>query len=135
MAKNGRKKPSLVEVEWLDAITYPVEHKIGDVLRECPLGARCTSGYLLHEKTDDGRTILAHTIDWNATNQEFDGADFTVIPSGWVTDIKHVRRPRGQKRKAKTTTTQPAAPNTESLADTRSSGSDEGGTDKGTSGA
>lgn len=57
------------------------------------LATRTTSGYLLHEKTDDGRTIVAHTYDV-ASEGEDEAADLTVIPTGWVVAIKYRTRQR-----------------------------------------
>ena len=113
MAKNGRKALPLVEIEWLDAITYSAYREFEVIEKQCPLATRHTSGYLLHEKTDDGRTIVVHTVDdVTASEPEPGGCDVTVIPAGWVKRIKYVRRPRGQKRKAKADTAPAGADNT-----------------------
>jgi hypothetical protein len=100
--KNGRRVLPLVEIDWLDAITYTTCHAFEDIEKECPLAMRHTSGYLLHERTEDGRTIVLHTVDdVTPTEPKPSGADITVIPADWVKRIKYVRRPRGQKRAAK----------------------------------
>lgn len=91
-----KRKPLLVEIVWVDAITYTSTMELRAVLERAQLVTRTTSGYLLHEKTDDPdfpRLIVAHTYDGE------DVTDVTVIPHGWVKQIKHRRN--GRKKGAK----------------------------------
>lgn len=97
-----RRRPPLVEVVWLDAVTHNQTVKVRHdeeiptaVLAVAQLATRTTSGYLLHQ--DPERTILAHTYD--SEPEEDDAADLTVIPTGWVKETKHVRKPRTKKAK------------------------------------
>lgn len=103
----------MVEIDWLDAITYSEYVEFQEIEKKCPLAMRHTSGYLLHEKTDDGRTIVVHTVDDIRGDDNPGGCDITVIPTGWVKCINYIRRPRGTKRKAKAVAAQPSAPSTE----------------------
>lgn len=92
--------PPLVEVTWLDAVTYTETFTLKDIPEKCPLAKRTTSGYLVAQ-TEDGRTLIAHTSDPDATEPaESEGSDVTVIPTGWVQSIRYrTRKPRKRKEK------------------------------------
>lgn len=86
------KRPPLVEITWLDAVTRTEAMTLSDVPKQATLAERVTSGYLLHENLD-GRLILAHTYDEAHTGEHEDSvADVTVIPHGWVKKIHRSNR-------------------------------------------
>jgi len=87
-------KPQLVEIEWLDARTYYERMKWSDIPARAKLSLQKTSGYLVHE--DAERTIVAHTYD--DEDEETEGIDITVVPSGWIKSIKRGGRKHGTSR-------------------------------------
>lgn len=89
------RRPPLVEVVWLDAVTYTEQWSLEDVPRRAVLAERRTAGYLLHDDLN-GLLVLAGTFD---PGPEAGVADVTVIPRAWVKDVKG----RGRRRKEATT--------------------------------
>lgn len=92
-----RKTLPLVEVYWLDATTYLRDFKLDEVFRDAVLTPRRTVGYYVGERT--GITYVAHTFD-PQDDGEMHVADVTVIPTGWVQDIKYLRGARRRPKAA-----------------------------------
>jgi len=80
-------KPQLVEIEWLDARTVYAQLDYEDVEQKCKLSSRVSVGYLV--KRDREMLVIAHTHDpaEPEVNTKDGGADFTIIPRGWVTKL------------------------------------------------
>lgn len=93
-------RPPIVEVSWLDAVTYTEPCKPEDVLHASPLCARVTLGYLIVQ-TDEAEPILRRTILARTVDNDGELADRTVIPTGWIKGIRYVTRKR--KKQEKTT--------------------------------
>ena len=81
-------KPKLVEVEWQDARSVYECFSLKDAVTKVQLSNRVSVGYLLVK--DRERVLLAGTYDPRDEHDEEGGADFTVIPRGWVKEIREL---------------------------------------------
>ena len=86
------KTPRRVQVEWTDARSVYEQMELSQAIEKCQLSRRYSLGYLIHR--DKERIIIAHTfdpaerkVDRTHTPDEDQGADFTIIPRGWVVAI------------------------------------------------
>ena len=78
-------KPKLVEVEWTDARSVYDCISLKEAPARVQLVQRYTVGYLILK--DRERVMVAGTYDPRDEHDEEGGADFTVIPRGWVKNI------------------------------------------------
>lgn len=90
MATN--KHPPMVKIEWVDARSIYEQIELCAVERKCHLSQRFTLGFLVHK--DREKLVLAGTfdpaerkLDPDYTPDDDGGADFTVIPRGWIKGI------------------------------------------------
>ena len=87
------KKPSLVEVHWIDAVDRDFSGPIPEAIVRGKLSERYQGGYLIHQ--DETVTVLAQTYDPPEPDVGIDVArvDYlTVIPTKWVISIKGRRK-------------------------------------------
>lgn len=82
-------KPKLVEVEWTDARSVYEQFPLTTAIEKCTLVQRVTVGYVVLK--DRERLLLAHTYDPPNEHEAEGGADFTVIPRGWVKEIRELQ--------------------------------------------
>jgi len=79
-------KPKIVEVEWSDARSvYECMSLPLAIETVQPFEGRQTVGYLIVK--DRERIVVAGTYDKKDQHDAEGGADFTVIPRGWVKRI------------------------------------------------
>lgn len=87
--REATKVPKRVEVVWEDARSVYEQIELGHVAEKCVTLIRYSLGYLVHR--DKERLVIAATfdpaekkLDSGHTPDDDGGADFTVIPRGWV---------------------------------------------------
>lgn len=94
-----KKKPPLVEVEWIDAIERDVSCKLSEVMhaRYTGLYTRHTTGYLVRQD-DEVVSVIREFDPPEPDDDEPTVGKFMNIPAGWVKRITYkTRKPRAQK--------------------------------------
>lgn len=98
MAHKG--KPAMVEVEWLDARSVYEQLDLSEAREKVKLSKRFSVGYLVHR--DKECVLIAATFDpaerkveRESTLDEDGGADWTIIPRGWVQSIVELSSSNG----------------------------------------
>lgn len=104
MAKKKSWKPPFVEVEWIDAAShYQIHGDRAVMVAAATLYHRNTAGYLVWQDGEDvpekwRRTILAHDYDrLQSGTDEPEVGNATVIPTGWVLNIRYLKA-KGEKK-------------------------------------
>jgi len=98
------KVPKRVEVEWFDARAVYEQIELSHVAEKVQLTRRFSLGYLVFK--DRERLIIAATFDPAEKRLSSDhavdedgGADFTVIPRGWIKAITELQVVSGPPEK------------------------------------
>lgn len=87
-------KPQQVVLTWVDACEHgSMSGPRGAVIEKAKLVTRETLGYLVYQ--DEHRTLLARNYDPPLQKDDEPEVDsIIVIPTGWVTGIRHINRSR-----------------------------------------
>ena len=80
-------KPSIVEVEWVDAASSGEEMAFDEAIKRVTLVRRFTCGYLINKTRE--AILVAETYDPEQTGNEKGegGCDVTIIPRSWAKSI------------------------------------------------
>lgn len=90
------KPPPLVEISWTDARSIYERISWSDIAKH-GLAKQNTVGYLHSESEELVRVV--HTFDPCDGGEEPDGVDLTIIPRGWITNIRYLtKRPKAAKK-------------------------------------